>query len=282
MPIQTTKKNVRIADGCRISVKKSADADFLDLGVVQGDYVATLQYDEENIEFANATPLKRKSNMRIEGSFTMGNLEGECLEKISNGIVTRVATPGDQVLSADFDKQVIDGFALNTPIELSPVVTATGVAIKFSEAPVIASIMTNDTPPKTLVPDDDYFVIANSNAHSGYSIMFSGSGDAGLDGTEELTITYGDNTPVASETLYCGTSSFTATPYAMRIQHFTSSGAPDYTLDLYNVYTSPGSYNFGLKGADTGGIDTMEITFAAELDETKTDGRQLLSVTKNV
>jgi hypothetical protein len=112
--------------------------------------------------------------------------------------------------------------------------------------------------------------------------MFNGSGSAGLEGTEKLTITYDDNTPVASETLYCGTSSFTATPYAMRIQHFTSSGAPDYTLDLYNVYTSPGSYNFGLKGADTGGIDTMEITFAAELDETKTDGRQLLSVTKNV
>jgi hypothetical protein len=282
MPIQTTKKNVRIADGCRISVKKTADENFLDLGVVQGDYVATLQYDEENIEFANATPLKRKSNMRIEGSFTMGNLEGECLEKISNGIVTRVATPGDQVLSADFDTQVIDGFALNTPIELAPVVTATGVAIKFSEAPVIASIVTNDTPPGTLVADDDYFIIANANSHSGYSVMFNGSGSAGLDGTEELTITYGDNTPVASETLYCGTSSFTATPYAMRIQHFTSSGAPDYTLDLYNVYTSPGSYNFGLKGADTGGIDTMEITFAAELDETKTDGRQLLSVTKNV
>ena len=71
MPIQTTKKNVRIADGCRISVKKSADADFLDLGVVQGDYIATLQYDEENIEFANATPLKRKSNIRIEGSCTL-------------------------------------------------------------------------------------------------------------------------------------------------------------------------------------------------------------------
>jgi hypothetical protein len=282
MPIQTTKKNVRIADGCRISVKKSADENFLDLGVVQGDYIATLQYDEENIEFANATPLKRKSNMRIEGSFTMGNLEGECLEKISNGIVTRVATPGSEVLSEEFDEQVIDGFALNTPIELSPVVTATGVAIKFSEAPVIASIVTDGTPLKTLAPDDDYFVIANSNAHSGYSIMFNGSGSAGLTGAEKLTITYDDNTPVASETLYCGTSSFTATPYAMRIQHFTSSGAPDYTLDLYNVYTSPGSYNFGLKGADTGGIDTMEITFAAELDETKTDGRQLLSVTKNV
>ena len=282
MPIQTTKKNVRIADGCRISVKKSADTDFLDLGVVQGDYVATLQYDEENIEFANATPLKRKSNMRIEGSFTMGNLEGECLEKLSNGIVTRVATPGSEVLSEDFDTQVIDGFELNTPIELSPVVTATGVAIKFSEAPVIASIVTDDAPTEPLIADDDYFVIANSNAHSGYSIMFNGSGSAGLEGTEKLTITYDDNTPVASETLYCGTSSFTATPYAMRIQHFTSSGAPDYTLDLYNVYTSPGSYNFGLKGADTGGIDTMEITFAAELDETKTDGRQLLSVTKNV
>jgi len=282
MPIQTTKKNVRIADGCRISVKKSADADFLDLGVVQGDYVATLQYDEENIEFANATPLKRKSNMRIEGSFTMGNLEGECLEKLSNGIVTRVATPGSEVLSAEFDEQVIDGFALNTPIALSPVVTATGVAIKFSEAPVIASIVTDDTPPEPLVANDDYFIIANANSHSGYSVMFSGSGSAGLVGTEKLTITYGDNTPVASETLYAGTSSFTAQPYAMLIQHFNSADVADYTLELYNVYTSPGSYNFGLKGADTGGIDTMEITFAAELDETKTDGRQLLAVTRNL
>ena len=46
--------------------------------------------------------------------------------------------------------------------------------------------------------------------------------------------------------------------------------------------TSPGSYNFGLKGADTGGYDTMEISFSVELDETKTDGSQLFSVTKNV
>jgi len=282
MPIQTTKKNVRIADGCRISVKKSADADFLDLGVVQGDYVAVLQYDEENIEFANATPLKRKSNMRIEGSFTMGNLEGECIEKLSNGIVTRVATPGTQVLSAAFDTQVIDTFLLNTMYELAPVVTATGTAIKFSAAPVITSIVTDDTDPETLIADDDYFIVANGNAHSGYSIMFNGDGTAGLAGTEELTITYGNNTPVASETLYAGTSSFTAKPFAMRVQHFNSAGAVDYSLDLYNVYTSPGSYNFGLKGADTGGIDTMEITFAAELDETKTDGRQLLAVTRNL
>lgn len=282
MPVQTTKKNVRIADGCRISVKKSADAEFLDLGVVQGDYVAALQYDEDNIEFANATPIKRKSNMRIEGSFTMGNLEGDCLEKLSNGLVTRVATPGTEVLSAAFDTQVIDGFSLNTNYELAPVVTATGVAIKFSAAPVITSIETDDSVPETLIADDDYFVIPDVNSASGYSVMFNGSGTAGLVGTEELTITYGNNTPVASETLYCGTSSFTATPYAMRIQHFATSGAADYTLDLYNVYTSPGSYNFGLKGADTGGIDTMEISFSAELDETKTDGRQLFAVTRNV
>lgn len=282
MPSQTTKKNVRIADGCRISVKKSADVDYLDLGVVQGDYVAALQYDEESIEFANAAPIRRMSNIRIEGSFTMGNLEGECLEKISNGIVTRIATPGAQVLSAAFDTQVIDGFALNTMYALVPVVTATGTSIKFSAAPVIASIVTDDTVPETLVADDDYFIVPNGNSSSGYSIMFNGDGGAGLAGTEKLTITYGNNTPVASETLYAGTSSFTAQPFAMRIQHFNSAGTADYSLDLYNVYTSPGSYNFGLKGADTGGIDTMEITFASELDETKTDGRQLLAVTRNL
>lgn len=282
MPVQTTKKNVRIADGCRISVKKTADADFLDLGVTQGDYVATLQYDSESIEFSNAEPIESKRNFRIEGSLTLGNLEGEGLEKLSNGIITRVPTNGTQVLSADFDTQVIDGFTANVPVELLAVVTATGNVIKFSAAPVITSIIDDESIPNTLIANDDYFVIPDGNSASGYSIMFSDEGTGSIDPTAELTITFGNNTPVASETLYAGTTSFTALPFAMRAQHFTSSGTVDYQLDLYNVYTEPGSYNFGLKGADTGGIDTMEITFAAKLDDTKTDGRQLFAITRNV
>lgn len=282
MPVQTTKKNVRIADGCRISVKKTADADFLDLGVTQGDYTAILQYDSESIEFSNAEPIESKRNFRIEGSITIGNLEGEELEKISNGVITRVPTPGSQVLSADFDKQVVDGFTANVPVELLAVVTATGVPIKFSAAPVIASIEDNDSPSNTLNPNDDYFVIPDGNSASGYSIMFTDEGTETIAETAKLTITFGNNTPIATETLYAGTTSFTALPYAMRAQHFTSSGAVDYQLDLYNVYTEPGSYNFGLKGADTGGIDTMEITFNAKLDETKTDGRQLFAITRTV
>ena len=279
MPVQTTKKNVRIADGCRISVKKTADANFLDLGVTQGDYTALLQYDSESIEFANAESIESKRNFRIEGSITIGNLEGEELEKISNGVITRVATPGTQVLSADFDTQVVDGFTANVPVELTPTVTATGVAIKFSAAPVI-TIVDDEITPNTLIANDDYFVIPDGNSASGYSIMFSDAGS--IEPTAKLTITFGNNTPVATETLYAGTTSFTALPYAMRAQHFTSSGAVDYQLDLYNVYTEPGSYNFGLKGADTGGIDTMEITFNAKLDETKTDGRQLFAITRTV
>lgn len=283
MPVQTTKKNVRIADGCRISVKKTADADFLDLGVTQGDYTALLQYDSESIEFANAESIESKRNFRIEGSITIGNLEGEELEKISNGVITRVATPGTQVISsADFDTQVVDGFTANVPVELLAVVTATGVPIKFSAAPDIASIFDDDTPPNELVANDDYFVIPDGNSASGYSIMFTDEGTKSIALTAKLTITFDDNTPIATETLYAGTTSFTALPYAMRAQHFTSSGAVDYQLDLYNVYTEPGSYNFGLKGADTGGIDTMEITFNAKLDETKTDGRQLFAITRTV
>lgn len=281
MPVQTTKKNVRIADGCRISVKKTADADFLDLGVTQGDYTAILQYDSESIEFANAESIESKRNFRIEGSITIGNLEGEELEKISNGVITRVATPGTQVLSAAFDKQVVDGFTANVPVELLAVVTATGVPIKFSAAPVI-TIEDDDTPSNTLTANDDYFVIPDGNSASGYSIMFTDEGTGNIALTAKLTITFGNNTPIATETLYAGTTSFTALPYAMRAQHFTSSGAVDYQLDLYNVYTEPGSYNFGLKGADTGGIDTMEITFNAKLDETKTDGRQLFAITRTV
>ncbi len=282
MPVQTTKKNVRLADGSRVSVKASESAAFIVLGVMAGDYVATLQYDEERKEWANAAPDINRSNMRMEGSFTLANLDFDGLAEISNDMITRTVTPGTVVLSAAFDKQVIDGFTPNVPVELSAVVTATGLPIKFSAAPEIASIVDDAGVPNTLTADDDYFVIADSNAASGYKIMFTDEGTGAIDTTAKLTITFDDNTPIASETLTAGTSSFEAKPYAMRVQHLNSSGAVDYQLDLYNVYTSPGSYNFGLKGADTGGYDTMEISFSVELDETKTDGAQLFSVTKNV
>lgn len=280
MPVQTTKKNVNLADGCRVSVKASESAEFLDLGVMEGDYVATLQYDEERKEWANAAPDIVRSNFRMEGSFTLANLEFSGLKEISNGMVALTATPGTPVTT--FDDQVVDGFTPNVPVELVATVTATGIPIKFSAAPVITSIVDDDTVPNTLTADDDYFVIPDANAASGYSIMFTDEGTGTIATTAELTIEFGTNTPIASETLTCGTSSFEAQPYAMRVQHFNSSGAVDYQLDLYNVYTSPGSYNFGLKGADTGGYDTMEISFSVELDETKTDGAQLFSVTKNV
>lgn len=281
MPKQTNKKNVNLADGCRVSVKASESAEFLDLGVMEGDYVATLQYDEERKEWANAAPDITRSNFRMEGSFTLANLEFTGLEEISNGMITRTATTGTQVTT--FDDQVIDGFTPNVPVELVATVTATGKPIKFSAAPTIASIVDDvDPSPNTLLPNDDYYIVPDVNAASGYSIMFTDEGTGTISTTAELTIEFGTNTPIASETLNCGTSSFEAKPYAMRIQHFNSAGAADYSLDLYNVYTSPGSYNFGLKGADTGGYDTMEISFSVELDETKTDGAQLFSVTKNV
>jgi len=282
MPKQTEKMSIYLADGCRVSVMKSTDSAYYDLGLIQGDYTGTLQYDDEAIEFGNGATIKSKRNFRIEGGFNLASLEGEGLEKISNGVITRVATPGTQVLSAAFDTQVVDGFTANVPVELLAVVTATGNAIKFSAAPVITSIVDDETVPNTLIANDDYFVIPDGNSASGYSIMFSDAGTGSIALTAELTITFGNNTPIASETLYAGTTSFTALPYAMRAQHFTSSGAVDYQLDLYNVYTEPGSYNFGLKGADTGGIDTMEITFSAKLDETKTDGRQLFAITRTV
>lgn len=282
MPAQTTKKNVRLADGCLISIKASSSSEFLDVGVIQGDYNATLQYDEEEIEFGNGTSIRTKRNMRMEGSFTLANLDMDVLDELSNGVITRVQTAGSQVLSAAFDTQVIDGFTANVPVELSAVVTATGVPIKFSTAPVITSIFDDSGTPVELTANDDYFVIPSSNAASGYNIMFTNVGTGEISPTAELTITFGNNTPVATETLYSGTTSFTASPYAMRVTHTNSSSVVDYQLDLYNVYTSPGSYNFGLKGADTGGVDTMEISFSTEIDETKTDGRQLFALTRTV
>ena len=280
MPVQTNRKNVNLADGCRVSVKASESSQFLDLGVMEGDYVATLQYDEERKEWANASPDVTRSNFRMEGSFTLANLEFAGLKEISNGMITLTETPGTPVTV--FDNQVVYGFTPNVPVELVATVAETGKPIKFSAAPVITSIVDDDTEQNTLVENDDYFVIADANSASGYSIMFTDEGTLTISAAAKLTIVFGANTPIESETLTCGTSSFEAKPYAMLIQHFNSADVADYTLELYNVYTSPGSYNFGLKGADTGGYDTMEISFSVELDETKTDGAQLFSVTKNV
>lgn len=279
MPVQTNKKNVNLADGCKVSVKASESADFLDLGVMEGDCVASLQYDEERKEWANAAPDVTRSNFRMEGSFTLANLDFDGLSEISNGMIERVVTAATPVTA--FDAQVIAGFTANVKQELVAVVTATGEPIRFSAAPDITSIKDDESVQNTLVENDDYFIIADSNAASGYSIMFTDEGSNNIDPTANLTITFGTNAPIASETLYCGTSTFEAQPYAMRIQHFNTAGAVDYQLDLYNAYTSPGSYNFGLKGADTGGYDTMEISFSVELDESKTDGRQLFAVTKS-
>ena len=282
MPAQTTKKNVRLADGCLISIKAEESSEFLDVGVIQGDYNATLQYDEEEIEFGNGTSIKTKRNMRMEGSFVLANLDNDVLEELSNGVISKVATAGSEVLSAAFDEQLVSGFTPNVPVDLSAVVNATGTAIKFSAAPVITSIFDNSVTPVELTADDDYFIIADNRSASGYRVMFTDEGTGSIATTAVLTITFGNNTPVASETLYCGTTSFTSEPYAMRVTHTNSSSVVDYQLDLYNVYTSPGSYNFGLKGTDTGGVDTMEISFSTELDETKTDGRQLFALTRTV
>jgi hypothetical protein len=282
MPVQTSKASIYLSDGCKVSLMKPTDSTFFDIGLIQGDYTALLQYDEESIEFGNGKTRKSKRNFRVEGGFTLATIEGEGLEKMSNGVITRIATPGTQVLSAAFDTQVIDGFTANVPVELLAVVTATGVPIKFSAAPVITSIVDDENVPNTLIANDDYFVVPDGNSASGYSIMFTNAGTGSIALTAELTITFGNNTPISSETLYAGTSSMTATAYAMRIQHFTSAGVVDRQLDLYSAYTSPGSYNFGFKGADTGGIDTMDITFSAELDDTKVDGRQLLAFTRTV
>ena len=280
MPRQTEKRNIFFGDGCQVSVKASGSDGYLDVGLIDGDYTGIFQFDSNTKEWGNGEPTETFTNMRIEGAFVLANIQHEVIDELSNGVFERVVTAGTPVLSEDFDEQVVNGFTPNVPIELSAVVTATGEAIKFSAAPVITTIVDDTMPtPVELVAGDDYFVIANQNATSRYSIMFTNTGTNTISQTAELTITFGNNTPIASETIYGGTTSFTSKPYAMRIQHFNSSGVADRSLDLYNSRTSPGSFNFGFRGANSNEYDTMEISFVADLDESLTDGRQLFAHT---
>lgn len=278
MPIQTQETGyIKFKDGAKVEIKK-AGGSYVDIGALNSAIGITINYTENQVVTANAGRLvKQIRDMVVNGSFTMINIKPDHIQAFSSGLITQVNTPGTEILSAAFDDQVLDGFVANTKIPLVPIVTATGLPIRFSAAPTITSVTGTGTGASGLLAvNDDYTIIADASSASGYSIVFNTAGSATVATTETITIVWGNNTPIARTTLSAGSSTAVLTPYALRFTHTDSAGKIR-QAEIFSANTDAGSLGINFGGANEDGVEELPITFTGSLDTSLTDGYQLLS-----
>jgi len=279
MPAQSTLTDyIFFPDGAQVAIDTGSG--FNDIGAISTAVTATLNYDVNEFETANAGKLARQiRNMTMAGSFTLINLDIDRINELGGGMFSVVDTAGSTVIDANITDQTISsGWSDATLYDLDPIVTATGESFRFSTTPVLTSVTLDPTgTPEVLVADSEYVIVENANSSSGYSLQFISSNMAtGSPTTFDIVVDFGDNDPIASSTLYCGTSTQVLTAYAMRIRH-TDSNSKVRELNLFSVNMDSGGFQFNYKGAQEDGVEEMPLAFTAQIDTSLTDGRQLFS-----
>ena len=285
MPIQTTKtSNIYFPDGAKVGVKALGESVYTDVGAINSAVTATLNWTENQIETANAgKTAKQIKEMQIEGGFTLINLEPAGVVRMGGGVFTRVQTSGtpvtaspNQVIAAGWD----DGDTFELILETSG---TDSTKLKLSTAPALTSVTLDaGGENEALTAGEDYVVVEDPNSFSGYSITFISGGMSTSDPkTKTITIDYGSNTPVASETVYAGASTAILNAYAMQITHTDDAGKIR-RLELFSVDPNSGGFQFNFKGANEEGLEEMPLTFMAKLDTSLTSGRQLMAWTVEV
>ena len=115
MPVQTTQgTNIYFPDGAMVSVQTTAGGAFEDVGAINSAVTATYQWDESEVDTANYGKLKKSTrNHRIEGGFTLINLNPAVVQKMGGGLFEVVETVGsevttipDQVIAAGWDDNI--------------------------------------------------------------------------------------------------------------------------------------------------------------------------------
>lgn len=279
MPIQTTKKDyIYLPDGCQVLVKESGGV-YFDVGAINSAVEATLEYDINEIETANAGKLNKQSrNFRCTGGFTLINLDPEGIENLSGGLFERVVTAGATVAGAGITNQVISaGWDDGVVYPLSLI--ETGVeAFRPDDTPAFTSITLDlGGTPEVLALNTNYIIVKDSSASSGYGIQFLSGGMVTVTPkTFAITINYADNDPIASQVVYAGQSTHEFVPYSLKFEHTDDNGKVR-SLELFSVTTESGGFTFGFKGANEDGVDEMPITFAAEVDGSLVNKRQLMA-----
>lgn len=280
MPIQTTlKADVVFKDGAKAQVKV-AGGSYIDIGALKGSIALSYTFDKEEFDTANAGDLdSRVTNMKVDGSFNLLNLNYANMSKLSSGLLTEVTNTG--ALDSTIDDFVIasDAAENNKPYALEFVNTASQIKLTLDSAPTIASV--TGSVDGALTVDDDYFIIADENASSGYSIMFSTAGTGSISTfTQTFTVVITSVTPVASTEVYAGSSTSQLVPYSLKFTHRDSNNDIDIEFELYAADINSGGLQFNFGGADEDGYEESPIAFTGKIDSSLADGKQLFRALK--
>jgi hypothetical protein len=274
MPVQTTKDaNVYFPDGAKVSIKEYGAETYTDLGVIMSAINMTFNFTENIVNSANAGELQKQiKDPTVDGSFTLGNLNNSDLVRLSSGLFTEVTTAGDSVESID-DQTILSGAATDVkPYNL--VITETdGDNLKVSADLVIASVTGATDGP--LDANDDYTIVDDPDSSSLKSIVFNTAGTNLTTLAQVITIAYTSVTPVASSTIYCGSSATTLNASAIKVTHTNSDDEIDREFEVFSADPTSGGFVFGFKGANEEGVEEMPISFRGKIDTSLTDGRQL-------
>lgn len=268
-------------DGAKVEIMAAGDVSYTDLGAINSAVTATLNWTENQIETANAgKTVKQIKEMQIEGGFTLINLNPVGVDKLGGGLFTKVDTAGSAVTTIP-DQIIAANWNDNVKYELVMYTSSTdSTKLRTTAKPTLTSVTLDAAgTPETLTENNDYVVVADTGSYSGWSIQFiSANMSTGTPKAKAITIDYGSNTPVASTTLYAGSSTELLTAYAMKITH-TDDNSLTRTLELYSVDPNSGGFQFNFKGANEDGLEEMPLTYMAKIDTSKTSGRQLMAFT---
>lgn len=280
---QTNLTNhMQVADGTKLMIKLAADADYTDIGVVDGDTQVALEWDDFQEESANAGTLaKYIKNPKANGSFTLRELNYDNIQKMSSGLMEKVATAGSP--TSDIPNQTIaSGWTDNTQYELIAYTSSSdNTKLKLSAAPVLTTVTADpDGTPEVLAENTDYVIVENSEAISGYSIQFiSANFDTASEG-DEIEIVWGTNTPIERDTYHIGTITQELSSFEMKLEHTDTAGLV-YGVNVYECYSNSGSLVFMFKSAAESGYNDMPFSFTGVCDISRANGRQLMSVYKD-
>lgn len=273
MPVQTQEtSHVMIPDGTKVEI--DAGSGFVDLGAFNSDVVSNLTFDVNVINSSNASIIKRVGrNQKMEWSGTLINLNPTGVALLSGGMLTTETTAGSAITTSA-DQTISAGWTNMKSIPLVAYDPTTGVKLRFDSAPTLTSVTASTA--GALAAGDDYFIQEDINSYSGYSILLNTAGTATVTTAESVVVDYASITPIASVTLYGGSSTFEFTAYAMRMTHTDDNGLVR-RLNLPSVTPQSGGFQFNFKSAQSDGSEEMPLSCIADLDTSLDNGKQLFS-----
>lgn len=281
MPVQTTLTDyVYFPDSCKVDYKEDGAVSYTDLGAINGDVNAVYNYDVSEHEFANAGKAQTKiKNQSIEATFTLANLNPVNIGKIGGGQFTVITTDGtpttdipDQVIAANWNDNIKYELIMYTS-------SSDSTKLRTTAKPTLTSVTLDATSPETLTENTDYVIVADTGSYSGWSIQFiSANMSTGTPKANAITIDYGSNTPVASTTVHCGSSSVVLASGSLKFTHTDDFGLKR-TMEIHSTDLQPGGIQIGYKSATADGTEEMPLTIKGKINPALTNGRQLFSWT---